>query len=186
MNYALIALLLTGLAFGQDTAPSVPADSNSAAASPPAQAIPTDQANSQKAKQVIDQAIEALGGQAYLTITDSKLEGRGYSFHHGEPNSLGTLFWRFRKFPDKDRVELTKKRDIIQIYTGDKGFEITYKGVRPLEQKEELEPYMRRRHYALDVVLRQWLNQPGVALFYEGQTVASQKQTDQVTIMNNK
>ena len=30
------------------------------------------------------------------------------------------------------------------------------------------------------------MNQPGVALFYEGQTVAAQKETDQVTIMNAK
>jgi hypothetical protein len=186
MKYALIALLLTGFAFGQDTAPATPNESNSPAASSPVQAIPTDQANSQKAKQIIDQAIQAMGGQAYLTITDSKLEGRAYSFHHGEPNSLGTVFWRFRKFPDKDRVELTKKRDIIQIYSGDKGYEITYKGVRDLELKDQLEPYLRRRHYSLDIVLRQWLHQPGVALFYEGQKVAAQKETEQVTIMNNK
>ena len=186
MKYALIALLLTAFAFAQDTAPVTPSDANSPAASPPAQSVPTDQTNSQKAKQIIDQAIQALGGEAYLSVTDTKLEGRGYSFHHGEPNSLGTVFWRFRKFPDQDRVELTKKRDIIQIYTGDKGFEITYKGVRTLEQKEELDPYLRRRHYSLDVVLRQWLHQPGVAFFYEGQKVAAQKETDQVTIMNNK
>jgi hypothetical protein len=186
MKYALIALLLTAFAFGQSTAPAAPSDANSAVASSSAQSIPTDQANSQKAKQIIDQAIQALGGQAYLSITDMKMEGRGYSFHHGEPNSLGTVFWRFKKFPDKDRVELTKKRDVIEIYTGDKGFEITYKGVRPLEQKDELDPYLRRRHYSLDVVLRQWLHQPGVALFYEGQTVAAQKETEQVTIMNNK
>lgn len=185
MKYALIAVLLTGLAFGQDTAPAAPTNSTAPAASP-SQAIPTDQGNAQKAKQVIDQAIQALGGEAYLSVIDMKTEGRGYSFHHGQPNSLGTVFWRFKKFPDKDRIELTKKRDIIQIYTGDKGFEITYKGVRPLEQKEELDPYLRRRHYALDVVLRQWLNQPGIALFYEGQTVAAQKETQQVTIMNNK
>jgi hypothetical protein len=183
MRYALIALLLTAVVFGQDTTPPGPDDSNSSTAP---QAIPTDQANAQKAKQIIDQAIQALGGQAYLNITDEKLEGRGYSFHHGQPNSLGTVFWRFRKFPDKDRIELTKKRDITQIYNGDKGFEITYKGVRPLDQKDELDPYLRRRRYALEVVLRQWLNQPGVALFYEGQTVAAQKQADQVTIMNNK
>ena len=185
MNYALVALLLTALAFGQDTAPTPPNNSNSPAASP-AQAIPTDQGNAQKAKQIIDQAIQALGGEAYLNITDMKTEGRAYSFHHGEPNSMGTVFWRFKKFPDKDRVELTKKRDVIQIYTGDKGYEITYKGVRDLEGKEQLDPYLRRRHYSLEIVLRQWLNQPGVALFYEGQKVAAQKQTDQVTIMNSK
>jgi hypothetical protein len=186
MKYALIAFLLTVLAFGQDTPPEGPNDANSSAASIPAQSIPTDQANVQKAKAVLDQTIQALGGQAYLSITDVKSEGRGYSFHHGQPNSLGTVFWRFRKFPDKDRVELTKKRDVIQIYNGDKGYEITYKGVRTLDQKDELEAYLRRRHYSLDIVLREWLNQPGVALFYEGQTVAAQKQVEQVTIMNNK
>jgi len=186
MKYALIAILLTGLALGQGTDPAVPNDSNSGATPPASQAIPTDQANAQKAKQIIDQAIEALGGQAYLNITDMKSEGRAYSFHHGEPNSMGTVFWRFRKFPDKDRVELTKKRDVIQIYNGDKGYEITFKGVRDLPLKDQLEPYLRRRHYSLDIVLRQWLQQPGVALFYEGQKVAAQKQTEQVTIMNNK
>ena len=113
-------------------------------------------------------------------------EGRGYSFHHGEPNSLGTLFWRFKKFPDKDRIELTKKRDVIEIYVGDHGYEVTYKGVRSVDEKEELAPYLRRRHFALDTVLRQWLNEPGVAFFYEGQTVAAQKEADQVTIMNSK
>jgi hypothetical protein len=45
---------------------------------------------------------------------------------------------------------------------------------------------MRRRHFSLDTVLRQWLKEPGIALFYEGQTVAAQKQADQVTIMNSK
>jgi len=181
MKYAAIVLLLTVLAFGQDTAPAGP---TSPSTTP--QTIPTDQANSHKAKDVLDQAIQALGGQAYLNISDMKSEGRGYSFHHGQPNSLGTVFWRFRKFPDKDRIELTKKRDILQIYNGDKGYEITYKGVRTLDQKDELDAYLRRRHYSLDIVLRQWLNQPGIALFYEGQTVAAQKQVEQVTIMNNK
>ncbi len=156
------------------------------ASSPTPQNIPTDQANSQKARQVLDQAIQALGGQAYLNIADMKSEGRGYSFHHGQPNSLGTLFWRLKKYPDKERIELTKKRDIIEIYNGDKGYEVTYKGVRTLDQKDELDAYLRRRHYSLDAVFRQWLNQPGLALFYEGQTVAAQKQVEQVTIMNAK
>jgi hypothetical protein len=174
----LSMFLLTSLCFAQDSA------QNAQPAAP--QAIPTDQANAQKAKNLLDQAIQALGGQAYLNWTDQQVEGRAYSFHHGEPNSAGTLFWRFRKFPDKERVELTKKRDVIEIYNGDKGYEITYKGVRNLEHKDELDPYLRRRHRSLDLILREWLHQPGVAFFYEGQTIAAQKETDQVTVMNNK
>jgi hypothetical protein len=33
-------------------------------------------------------------------------------------------------------------------------------------------------------VLRHWLHEPGIALFYEGPTVAEQKPAEQVTIMN--
>jgi len=180
MRYVLIALFLTALSLAQQSSPA-------ASSGPPSsQAIPVDQANAQKAKAVLDQAIKALGGDAYLHWTDVTQEGRRYSFHHGEANSVGTLFWRFRKFPDKERVELTKKRDVIEIYNGDRGYEITYKGVRNMDHKDELDPYLRRRHYSLDLVLRQWLNEPGVALFYEGQTLAAQKETDQVTIMNAK
>ncbi len=183
MRYAFTILLLTALAFPQ----SAPTDSSESPSPAPTSSapIPTDQENVRKARAVLDQAIQALGGQAYLHAQDMTQEGRSYSFHHGEPNSLGTLFWRFRKFPDKDRVELTKKRDVVELYSGDKGYEITYKGVRNMEDKE-IDPYLRRRHFGLDSVLREWLNLPGVALFYEGQTVAAQKEAEQVTVMNAK
>ena len=150
---------------------------------PPAQSIPVDQENARKARAVLNQTIQALGGQAYLNLQDVTQEGRTYSFYHGRPNSLGIVFWRFYKFPDKDRIELTKKRDVIYVYNGDKGYEITYKGTRPQDAKDEVE-YMRRSHYALDRVLRKWINEPGVALFYEGETVAEEKTVDQVTVMN--
>jgi hypothetical protein len=144
---------------------------------------PSDHESERRAKALLDQMIEALGGQAYLNIQDISQEGRGYSFHMGRPNSVGTVFWRFYKFPDKDRMELTKQRDVVEIYNGDKGSEVTYKGVRGAENKD-LADYIRRRHYSLDWVLRRWLQEPGIALFYEGTTVADQKGVEQVTIMN--
>ena len=127
--------------------------------------------------------IQALGGQAYLTIQDISQEGRTYAFHLGEPEGVGVQFWRFYKYPDKDRIELTKKRDVIYVYNGDKGYEITYKGTREDDPKTEADT-LRRRGYALDQVIRRWINEPGIALFYEGSTVAAQKDTQKVTIMN--
>jgi hypothetical protein len=150
---------------------------------PPSQSIPVDQANVQKARAVLNQTIQALGGSAYLNIQDITQEGRTYSFYHGRPNSLGILFWRFYKFPDKDRIELTKQRDVVYVYNGDKGTEITFKGPRP-EEAKDLTEYLRRRHFSLEWVLRKWLSEPGVALFYEGQTVAEEKPVEQVTVMN--
>ena len=45
---------------------------------------------------------------------------------------------------------------------------------------------MRQREFSLDHILRLWLSQPDVALFYEGQTVADNRQAERVTIMNSQ
>lgn len=171
MKFFLTILLLAAVGLAQTDS------------APPSQSIPVDQANVQKAKAVLNQTIQALGGSAYLNLQDISQEGRTYSFHNGRPNSLGILFWRFYKFPDKDRIELTKQRDVVYVYNGDKGTEITFKGPRP-EDAKDLTEYLRRRHFSLEWVLRKWLLEPGVALFYEGQTVAEEKPVEQVTIMN--
>lgn len=155
---------------------------NPAPANP--QAAPMD-AGARKAKGLIDQMIQALGGQAYMNISEVMQQGRTYSFHHGEPTSVGVQFWRFYKFPDKERIELTKKRDVSYVFIGDQGYEITYKGTRAQDPKDVTD-FIRRRDHSLDWVLRKWLAQPGVALFYEGQSVAAQKPAEQVSIITDK
>jgi hypothetical protein len=169
MKHFLSILVFTAMAAAQTTAP----------------ALPIDQQNAAKARALLEQAIEALGGNAYLNIEDMTQQGRTYSFHHGEPTGAGGLFWRFYRFPDKERIELTKKRDVIYVYRGDQGFEITYKGVRADDAKTVTD-IMRRRNYSLDWVLRRWLHEPGMALFYDGPKVAAQKDVQQVTLMNTR
>ncbi|HLK33985.1 MAG TPA: hypothetical protein VKT29_12900 [Terriglobales bacterium] len=177
LKSAISVFLLTLGAFTQ-AAPSTQAASPAA---PPTAAVPQDE-NARKAKALIDQMIQALGGQAWLNVHDMREQGRTWSVYHGQPTGTAQ-FWLFWKYPDKERVELTKKRDWIIINNGDLGFEITFRGTAP-EDPKALQDYLRRRKYSLVWVLRQWLNQPGVALFYEGQVVAAQKQAEQVTIMN--
>jgi len=173
MKSATLFLFLATLAFGQ-TAASAPSAS---------QAIPVDQENANKARALINQAIEALGGDAYMKIQDISQTGRTYSLHNGEAEGTGVVFWRFYRYPDKERIELTKQRDVIYIYRGNEGFQISYKGTQA-EDAKTLKDYLRRRQYALDYILREWLKEPGIALFYEGATVAAQKDAQQVTIMN--
>lgn len=157
----------------------------SAGAGAPAQAAPVAQENAAKAKSLIEQAIQALGGQAYLNIHDMSQQGRTYSFHRGEATNAGILFWRFVRFPDKERVELTKQRDVAYVYNGDQGYEVTFKGTAGLDTKV-LDDFLRRREHSLEWVLRRWIHEPGVALFYDGPAVAADKPADQVTILNAK
>ncbi len=150
------------------------------------QSIPaSDLENAHKARALLDQAIQALGGQAYLSIHDVEQEGRSYSFYHGRPTSNGVLFWRFVEYPDKERVEVTKQRDVAVVYSGDKGCEVTYKGAHPLEKKD-LDDYLRRRKFSLETMLRSWVNDPGVALFFDGNALAGNLPAQQVTLINSK
>src|SRR5579863_2634504 len=174
-----LALSLQTVASGQAGAQG---DSST---SHPQSATASDLENVRKARALLDQAIQALGGQAYLNLHDLQQEGRTYSFHHGRPTSNGVLFWRFVEYPDKERIEVTKERDVAVLYTGDKGYEITYKGPHPVEKKD-LDDYLRRRKFSLETILRSWINDPTVALFYDGNALAGNLPALQITLINAK
>jgi hypothetical protein len=181
MRYAAISLLFITLAWGQ--AEQAPPNPETAPSTQTPQGIPVDQQNTRKAKAVLDQMIQALGGQGYLDIHDISQDGRTYSFYHGRPNSVGTLFWRFYRYPDQERIEVTKQRDVAYVFNGDKAYEITYKGTAEQDRLATAE-YLRRRAHSLDWTIRKWLTEPGIALFYEGSAIAGEKPAEQVSILN--
>lgn len=185
MKKLLFVLLLTcAFAVAQSNSGTPAA---SAVDAPPAETIPANPASleptSQKARQLLDQMIAALGGQAWLTYQTTEQQGRSYSFFQGRPSSAGTLYWRFYQYPDKERRELTKQRDVVYIYNGNKGYEKTYKGTAADEDKT-VQEVLRRRQHSLEVVLRVWMKDPKTVLFYDGQSVADQQMVDVVTILN--
>jgi len=174
---SLLFVLMACVAVGQEPAPQ-----NPPAATKP---IVPESANSRKARAILQQMIQALGGQAYLNVQTIEQEGRTFSYYNNQPNSMGIPFWRFEKLPDKERFELTKQRDVAYIYVGDKGYEKTYKGVAAMDP-EQLRNYLRQHLHSLEYVLKVWLPDPTTALFYDGPAVAEQKPCDSVTLMNSK
>lgn len=180
---AIIFVLCTISAAGQNP-PSTNAV-NSAPAQTAAQGSSqaAEDPGARKAKGLITKMVQALGGQAYLTMQDMQQSGRTYGFYHGEPAGAGAPYWDFWKWPDKERIELLKHHDWILIHNGDQGYDITFRGTVP-EEKDQLEDYLRRRHYSMQQVLRVWLNKPDTVYFYEGQAAAERKPALQVSVMN--
>jgi hypothetical protein len=161
---------------------SAPSATESASAHP---AIPMDQENARQARALLNQAIQALGGQTFLNLRDMQQTGRTFGFYHGRPSGTGAVFWRFVEYPDKERLELTKERDVAYLYVADKGYEVTFKGPHAVEKKD-LDDYLRRRRFSLETMLKVWLNDPGVALFYDGTALAGNLAAQQVTLINSK
>jgi len=133
--------------------------------------------NAQKAHTALNAMVQALGGQAWLDIKNEMQQG------HSQPD-LGTIdLWQFHSWPDKDRVEVTKHRDVVEFYIGRDGWEVTYRGKKPM-QKDLLEEYLRRRDHSIETAVKVWLKDPNTILVYEGQTMAERHMAEQVTLIS--
>jgi len=136
-----------------------------------------------KAHLLLQQMVTALGGDAWLNIKDTVTTGRTASFFHGAPTEQITDFVQLHTATNEDRIELTKKRDIIDIFTPTQGVEITYKGRQYLPQTI-VDTVLRRRTHSLEAVAHVWMKDPAASVFYMGTEVVGRRQADKVRIVN--
>jgi hypothetical protein len=166
-----------------------------ASALPSAQAGPEAQPASgelSKGRKLLDEMVTALGGDAWLNRQDWIYSGRAATFYKGQPHEGAPAFEEYyRLHPFGERVVVishygvfiaTDHSDIAEVWTGDNGYEITYKGSKPLPAKD-VEDYQRRHRHSLDVVVNDWLKQPGVIVTYEGTNMVQRRLAEQVSIL---
>ncbi len=152
-----------------------------------AQALPPDPSDA-KCRKLLAQMVEALGGQKWLTLTDTALQGRTSGFFQGKPTGAISDFYSLRtpptpKMQGQERLEYTKKRDIVSIFNTDAAWEITFRGKRPLPE-DQASDYFRRRDHSIETAILVWLKDPATVLLYEGQQAAERHLTDQVTLIS--
>ena len=173
MKICLVLILAASVAAQKTSVPST----NAASA----------ETNQKRARTFIDQMVEALGGENYLKVQDGRFEGRVGRFDHDR--SVGaTVYLRMWQWPDKERIELTKARDIVQVIRGDTVYEITFRGVRPVDLSKDYQARIRseERHHALEIIVRKWMSDPGIALFDEGPALVENHKVERVTIIDQK
>lgn len=139
--------------------------------------------NAKQARAALDAMVKALGGQAWLNMKNVERQGQVAAFFHGHPDLGTTEIFEFHQWPDHDRIEVTKHRDVVQFYVGRTGEEVTYKGKAALPQ-DQVDDYLRRRDHSIETVIKTWLNDPNTILIYEGQRLAERHLADQVTLIS--
>ncbi|HVP64068.1 MAG TPA: hypothetical protein VMT82_04170 [candidate division Zixibacteria bacterium] len=157
-----------------------------------------------KAREQLDKMIKAMGGDAFLNYNTVTQLGRTYSFYQGQPREMSIQYARMWQWPDKDRFQLavadeyvlgaiigidtthkSKNGTVSYIHTGDKGFEVSYKGTAE-EDPKSLQDFIRRRAHSPEVVLREWLKDPATIVLPAGDAIVDQRMANQVTIINSK
>lgn len=144
---------------------------------------PAADKNAQQARAALDAMVTALGGDAWLDMKNQMLVGQLAAFFHGNPNPGTTLVFEYHVWPDHDRMEVTKHRDVIEFYIGQQGWEVTYRGKRAMP-KDQFDDYLRRRNHSIETAVKVWMKEPNTILVYEGQHLAERHLAEQVTLIS--
>jgi hypothetical protein len=139
--------------------------------------------NAQQARAALNAMVQAMGGDAWLNMKNSMQQGHVAAFYHGQPDLGTTDLWQYHQWPDHDRTEVTKHRDVLEFYIGRDGWEVTYRGRKPM-QKDILEDYLRRRDHSIETAVKVWLKDPNTILVYEGKTMTERHLSEQVTLIS--
>lgn len=139
--------------------------------------------NAKKAHDVLFAMVNALGGPLWLNVNNAMRHGHIAAFYHGAPDLGTTEYWDFHQWPDHDRLEYTKHRDVLQFYVAREGWEVTYRGKKALP-KDQVDEFLRRRDHSIETAVKVWLKDPKTILIYEGQRVAYRHLVDQVTLIS--
>ena len=139
--------------------------------------------NAAQARAVLNGMVQALGGEAWLNMKNQMLTGQIAAFFHGNPNPGTTQYFDYHAWPDHDRIEFTKHRDVVQLYIGREGWEVTYRGKRPLP-KDQVDDFLRRRDHSVETAVKVWMKDPKTILMYQGQQLAERHLADQVTLIS--
>jgi|HubBroStandDraft_1064217.scaffolds.fasta_scaffold00393_21 hypothetical protein len=140
----------------------------------------------QRGKRVVDEALAALGGQAFLNMQNRVEAGRIYGFYNEKLSGLGmsALYTNYLPRPDPPepaflgvRVRdargrkledvVGKKPDDVILYTDGTGYELTFRGARPLADTV-IQQFKTATLHNIFYILRQRLGEPGMAFDSRG------------------
>jgi len=157
-----------------------------------------------KAKQVLERAIDALGGPAYLNVQDVTSNEQVSQFDHSGELTGYLDANDFRQLPDKDRIEYIAKSHntvllflagaeglevahggvVITLYNGDRGWSYDRSGVNELPADSVTE-FKESARESLDNILRHRIHEPGLILRYDGTDIVDLKEVDWVELVDS-
>ena len=146
----------------------------------------------EKGKRLIEQALQAVGGDAFLGIRNSIRSGRAYSFYNRQVRGLAriTIYDRFDELkadaevdwlPISRREVYTEKGDYYALFLNGRGYEVTYRGAAP-EPEDYMQKYRLGAQRDIFYFMRYRMNEPGLYYYYTGTEIIDNTPCDAVDV----
>lgn len=149
-----------------------------------------------RGKQIVDDAIAALGGEKFLNIQNRIETGRAYSFYQNQLSGLAVARFYTRYLPiepARSGVELAqqeyqafgKDEAFYNVFREEGGWEVTYRGPVKLE-KEQIDRHHDSTMHNLFYILRTRLHEPGLIFEFKGSDVIENTPMNIVDIIDSE
>jgi hypothetical protein len=145
-----------------------------------------------RGKRVVDEALRALGGDAFLRMEDRVETGRAYSFYRSALTGLDVakIYTRYAgksepaaagKLRLSEREAFGKKEDAAILFNADGAWEIGFRGARPLADQRyaNFQDSTRRNFF---YILHERLKEPGLTLLSQGADMSDNRPVEIVSI----
>jgi hypothetical protein len=142
--------------------------------------LPAAETPEQRGKRVVDECLQALGGDRYLNMQTRVETGRAYSFYRDKLTglSIARIYTRYdsgvtdtlHNLAQHERDNYGKKEDYGTLFTDKEAWDITFRGARPLPADR----FMRYQETTLrDIfyIIRVRLHEPGWIIESKGADV---------------
>jgi hypothetical protein len=130
-----------------------------------------------RGKRVVHDALQALGGDAYLHMDDRVESGRAYSFYRQELSglSIARIYTRYLtpapgQLSARERQAFGKDEYSAVLFNESGAWELTFRGARPL-QDERYANYKDSTLRNIFYILRERLDEPGMTFYSQGSDI---------------
>lgn len=150
----------------------------------------------ERGKRVVDEALAALGGNRFLAVKNRVEAGRVYSFYREELSGLSVakIYTRYLALPEKpspdfigvqERQAFGKDEYSAILFTGGQGYEITFRGARPLRD-EIVERFKMSTLLDIFYILRERMDEPGLIIESRGSDIYLNQPVEIVDITDSE
>lgn len=115
-----------------------------------------------KAQELLDRAIQALGGPAFLRFKSLSTRGRVFAIAEGATSGFAP-FESSVEYPDKRRFSYGKKKPVVLVNNGERAWQLDRYGMTR-QEPEQVRRWKVSNRYNLENCLRLRIHEPGVLI----------------------
>jgi hypothetical protein len=150
----------------------------------------------EKGRQLVDEMIEALGGEQFLDVENTVEKGRVFSFYQSQVNGLSraTIYKNYLPLPDdpdprtlhlRERQGFGDEERWYYLITEDDAWEVTYRGARPMAADTVERLHDNRMRDVFYTLLRR-RNEDGIIFEERGTEVMNNRPTVKLDITDSE